>query len=311
MAYRDERTAIRAELDKAREVIHELEARVTPELVRELPHEVAQSLTWIRQQAEDQPATADGMRKHLEVFRDYQVLLDDVIARAPGIDRSINHVPRAFPDRVTPSHPYGFPDVYDDKTSTARTQIHRRLEAMDAAVKLADARPKYFDRALDPYLVDACFRVDDAPLRLIVIGYLQQESRWADFAFSLFMRTPRSLPALRLLRQTAITSLGAALRLIRDTEVGDEPIDDAIIIDADAHAAARVLTPEVRDALLLTHARCKRLAVHIDGGVARIEWQANSADVEALEAAVRLMVAIRRVPPLSLLNTRAKRRPSG
>ncbi len=312
MAYRDELTALRAELDKARDVIDELEARVTPRLVEELPREVAESLTWIRQQALVAPDTADGLRKHLDMFREYRALLDDVIARAPELEQSLNHLPRAFPERVKPSHRYFFPDIYDPHISHARSHIHRYLQQRDPEVRLRDARARYFDAHADPYLVDAMFHVERAPLRLIVIAVGPPDQMLRQLCYSLFMRTRRSMPTMKLTNQSALDALAVLFRLRRDTKIGDARVDDAIVIDADAEAAERVLTNDVREALIRYHRSCPRATLLIEDGLARAEWIATVvAPEEDVTPAIDLLLAVRRVPPLSLLKKRATRRASG
>jgi hypothetical protein len=108
---------------------------------------------------------------------------------------------------------------------------------------------------------------------------------------------PRALPPLTVRHESLVLSVGLALGLKREIEVGDESFDGLFIIEGTKEAAALYLVPAVRAQLLaLAHFDVPTLHVDPENRVASLRWRFEPAP-KALDAATRVLRAVRESEP--------------
>lgn len=108
---------------------------------------------------------------------------------------------------------------------------------------------------------------------------------------------PRALPPLLVRHESLVLSVGRALGLTYEIEVGDPSFDGLFLIEGSKAAANLYLVPMVRG-WLLALARFDVPTLEIDPArrLASLRWRFEPAP-KALEAAVRILRAVRETPP--------------
>jgi hypothetical protein len=232
-------------------------------------------------------------------------VVDEVIELAPRISQRFNRQPRGFPPREQAP---GLPmfDIYDDRLKALRDRFHDAVRELDPEAELHDASPRYFDRMERPFLVEASFRTAGHPLRLQVMATQQQSNVAANslamqpMRFGLRALVRRSTPPLRV-QVSWLHSLKVLLRLKQKTTTGDERIDSRLAVEALQADAQRAFTPGLRTALCQLLEDARRPVLTVRGGHARLEWQRPDGKVDALRAAIAVVVALRELKPVPLI----------
>lgn len=333
MAYRDPVAAALARVAEHRQVVDGLEERITPALLDQLPAQLSADLETSSANVEAMLARVDAerdlelMRSAVEVLTHHTALLEEAIARAPKLGRKFNRLPRVMPERATPTFAFQFPDVFSKAQLSLRETLHADIDALDPKARLFDRRAGYFDGTPSPYLVEAGFRVDYNPLRLQVCA--RQHDTFTttglnvvvESCYSLVTGVRPSTPPMKLSIEGLKSSLLSGLGLLRDAKIGDDELDPAFVIDADAEDARRVFDAAARRALSKLTKQAKIRVVTIENELARVEWEEEvsvraTADGDprrplvcaGLHPAVDLLVAIRATPPTPLLAQLERRR---
>ena len=97
--------------------------------------------------------------------------------------------------------------------------------------------------------------------------------------------------------ETLVLSVGNALGLKHDVEVGEPSFDGLFLIEGAKAAVARLLVPAVRMQLLaLSRFDIPTLEIDPPRRTASLRWRFEPAS-KALDAAVRVLAAIRETPP--------------
>ena len=314
MAYRDPLVAARAKLKQAHMRVDEIEERMTEEILSHLPPTLAETVRQFRLQVTSEPSDLPAVRDRIAVLRAYRATLDQVVKRAPKLERNFNRLPRTYPKRIKASR-YQFPDIYSPPNIKLRDKVHACVREMDAEAELVDESKRYFDHQPDPYLVDAKFRVERTPLRLhLSTDVSEQPVNQSSFQYRAFLiyadycllaRTRPSLPPFELYPQSWMDRVTTWLRRQRDQHVGHDEFDDAFVVDADDDAAQRLLTEDICEALL-SLASIGEPHLTVKNGLARLEWRepnrsSHRPEVVGLKTASRALAMLRNAPPVKLL----------
>ncbi len=306
MAYRDPIEAARLRVERARERIADREERITEALLPRLPKRLARSLRSLREQADTEPEDLEELGQLERLLERYQRALDRAFEEAPKLDRRFNRLPTAFPKRHMPNFSYMFPDSYEETTRRQRQTVHAIVRGFDVDATLNDLAAGYFNRDT-PFVVEACFRFEGAPIRLhMMLSTFQGTDAmgraivytWTSY-YCLLMLVRPSTPRLELNWASAGRSLLKLIGLKRDVAVGIDALDDAYHIDADPDAAKRLLTPASGEALMrLSQHRSVRLEV--GDGLARLEYTAKREHGAELVDAATVLREIRNSKPVPL-----------
>jgi hypothetical protein len=309
--YRDPLQSAQSQVERAFEQAAEREEQVSPVLIEQLSASMRAKLRKAQKRAMQERSGLDGLRESEKALLAYADILDRVLAQAPRIEKRFNRLPRFFPDRIKPRHPFLFADVYSPGVDKLRQTVHSYVNDKDEDASIHDRRPRYFDHHVNPFLVDACFKAHDAPVRLHVVPSMTASAQnnlsgYNMMAYlSMLTLVRSSTPHVVLERQHWGKRLLKLVRLQDDTEVGRPKIDDMFVISALPEDAQRVLTDEVCGTLLELARSCVP-TLDIKDGLARLEWSEKILDTDGIDAACRVLAAIRRVAPTPLL---ARKRP--
>jgi hypothetical protein len=310
-AYRDPLQAAQTQVERALEHAAEREQQMAPALIQQLSARMRRKLELAFSSAREERSGLDGLRESEKALTAYAELLDQVLARAPRLEKRYNRLPRFFPDRIKPRQPYLFADVFSPTVEKLRTVAHRVIKKHDSDATIHDLRKRYFDQEVEPFLVDACFKAWRAPIRLHVVPVFSGHdpsmlpSRMTVY-ISMLTLVRSSTPHILLEHQHWGKRVLKMLRLQGDTVVGRPRIDDMFVISALPDDAARLLTDTVCEALLdLAHASVPTLEVN--AGLARVEWKEVLEDGRSINAACRLLAGLRSIAPTPLLLRKATR----
>jgi hypothetical protein len=297
--YRDPLEAARSKMEAALERAAERESLLTTVLQRELPKKLRERLLRARDRAMAEAHDLDAVRAREQALDRYRQVIDEALSRVPRIDRRINRLPDAFPERIRPHFRYFDVDIYSGWVQDVRRRVHERVKRLASQVTFQDDVGRYFDHQEDPYLVEACFVVERTPLRLhvVIIAEAYYESV---VGFSMLTLLRKSAPAFSLKPQGWHTGVLKAIGLQEDLELGLPKIEDAFIIEGDGADVLRVLDDAMQTALLdLAMVDVPRLEVH--DGLARLEWVEPLDCGGGIEPACAVMRELRAMPPTPLL----------
>ncbi|MCA9623104.1 MAG: hypothetical protein KC731_28995 [Myxococcales bacterium] len=314
MAYRDASVAARARVREAQERVQLLEERITPALLEHLDAaqrdelRAAAAAVDAEVSEEVEAMTIEAAQAALPLLARFEEALQAAVEVAPELAKAFNRIPRTFAPRGAPVNPYAFPDVYHPEQVDLRNLLHGWIRERDPKANILSARPGYDDTEMSPWLVEARFTLDSAPLRLQVMpaGTVDGAFGLLPFDLSLFVRTRPSTPDLRLTREGMGDGVLKLLRLAKEANLDDEPFDDTFFVHASDEVASRVLRPTVRAALLEV-AASERIELSIVDGVARLDWT-EKGPPHRLEPAILALQLIRKTPPVRLLRPAKKDR---
>jgi hypothetical protein len=302
MAYRNPLTAARAKALVARERVDERFERVTDELLARLPTALAGELSSFRRLFTHEPTTLEGWQKYAVDLGDYARLLEQAIERAPRLERGYNRLPRSFPKRLKCRHEYRFPDAYNKLNQRVRAAIRKNVRSLDAEAELLDEGKRYYDRVVNPYLVEALFRFERAPLRFyaqVEIIALGLGTSTTDVYYSLMTRTRASTPEFEITPETFWKRVDKFFGVQRDAQVGRAKFDQTFVVDA-GEDVLRLLTADVCEALMAIGTKRSPTLV-VANGTAHLSWHEKNAIHRGLEPAAHALAALRAAPPVKLL----------
>jgi hypothetical protein len=118
-----------------------------------------------------------------------------------------------------------------------------------------------------------------------------------EVTMTLVTSVPRALPRLMVRHESLVLSVGRALGLTYEIEVGDPSFDGLFVIEGSKAAAALYLGPAVRASLLaLARFDVPTLEVDPERRMASLRWRFEPA-AKALDAALRVLRAVRETRP--------------
>ena len=143
----------------------------------------------------------------------------------------------------------------------------------------------------------ARFQYLDCPfvLQTSVLSVANEEV--GEVAMCLVTGIPRGLPALVVRHETLVLTIGKAIGLKHEVDVGEASFDGLFLIDGTQEAADLFLPPNVRNQLLtLARFDVPTLTVDPPARRATLRWRFEPA-ARALDAAVRVLSFVRKAPP--------------
>jgi hypothetical protein len=286
--YRDALLGVRARVVELIARISEREAQVTRAFWETLPGEVREELAVLRAARDHVAAVsladlADAEGK----LAAYLEQLDRLITDLPTMEAEWTQLP----DEVDDPPPPRFSLLEGFATPGEADEVHRAFTAM-VRERSADATV----HGDSPSFV-ARFRDRGAPFALRATIDTNGNGQVAEVAMFLVTSIPRALPRLVVRHESLVLSIGRALGLTYEIEVGDPSFDGLFLIEGSRAAADLYLVPAVRGYLLaLSRFDVPTLDVDPERRTASLRWRFEPAP-KALEAAVRILRAVRETPP--------------
>lgn len=285
--YRDAHVGIRAHIAELEIRIAEREAEVTTEFWRSLPLGVQQRLAVMRGRSSEL-ANADSLEalaRAEALLSAYIEELDRLIATLPSMEAAWAEVP----DDV--GVPSSVPVLFGLPTREEAAVVLRSFAAM-VRERARDAEVT----GESPSFV-ARFRERGCPFALRATLHTTGNGVVAEVSNTLVTSIARALPPLVVRHETLVLSVGKALGLKHEVEVGEPSFDGLFLIDGTKEAAAFYLSPAVRANLLaLSRFDVPTLDVDPQSRTASLQWRFEPAP-KALEAAVRVLTAVRESRP--------------
>lgn len=286
--YRDALLGVRARVVELVARIADREAQVTRAFWDILPGDIRAELVALRMARDrvgaDSLADLADAEGKLEAYLEQ---LDKLISDLPSVEESFLEVP----DDVDDPPPPRFSLLEGFATFGEADEVRRAFTAM-VRERTADATvhgdsPSYVAR----------FRDHGAPFALRATIDTNGNGQVAEVAMFLVTSIPRALPPLLVRHESLVLSVGRALGLTYEIEVGDPSFDGLFLIEGSKAAANLYLVPMVRG-WLLALARFDVPTLEIDPArrLASLRWRFEPAP-KALEAAVRILRAVRETPP--------------
>jgi hypothetical protein len=288
--YRDALIGIRARIGELDARIQDREAEVTEEFWENLSPETREQLASLRMGRELIAAdTHEELARGEGMLTAYLAELDRLIGDLPDIEASWAELPQDVPDPPEVRLGFNFDDL--GPTDEADREAVRNLTAIVRA-RASDAEvigesPMYIAR----------FREHGIPFSLRAVLYTQGNRELAEVAMCLVTSIPRALPSLVVRHESLVLSIGKVLGLKHEVEVGDPSFDGLFLIEGTKAAADMFLVREVRTQLLaLSRFDIPTLQVDPKARIASLQWRYEPA-AKALDAAVRVLTAVRETPP--------------
>jgi hypothetical protein len=288
--YRDAQVGIRARLAELEARIREREAEVTPAFWESLDDDVRERLLSEREGVElVEPASSfEDLARAEQLLAAYLDELERLIARLPVMEEEWHALPddvEAPPARRDP-WPLGGP---------SREEWATMLRAFTATVRDRDREAVVVKDGARTCV--AKFREREAPFALRATAYTNGNGQIAEVAMVLVTSVPRAMPRLLVRHETLVLSVGKALGLKHEVEVGEPSFDGLFLIEGAQDVVARLLVPATRAQLLaLSRFDVPTLEVDPPRRTASLRWRFEPA-AKALDAAIRVLAAIRETPP--------------
>jgi hypothetical protein len=291
--YRDAHIGLRARIAELEARIEQREAEVTETFWESLAPELREQLAELR--SDDGRATASSaVDESLESLTRAEArlasFLDDlerVIATLPATEAEWTFVPDEVADPPEPTFSFrdGAPSEEEATAIFRHFAVMVRERAKDA--EIVDRNPMYLAR----------FRERGIPFALRATLYTQGNGQVPEVGMWLVTSIPRALPRLVVRHETLVLSVGKALGLKHEVEVGDTSFDGLFLIEGKKEAADLYLTPAVQAQLLaLSRFDIPTLDVDPQARTASLRWRFEPAP-KALDAAVRILTAVRESRP--------------
>jgi hypothetical protein len=283
--YRDAHVGIRARLAELEARIQDREAEVTEAFWETLEPALREQLVSLRAAAE--LATSDSLEELARAEGMLAAYIDE-------LDRRIATLPAMEAEWAET------PDEVADPPAPASSFAHHQLATLDEATEMVRAftamvRERERDAVVEgesPSYV-ARFRDRGAPFALRATIYTNGNGQIAEVAMWLVTSIARALPKLVVRHETLVLSVGKALGLKHEVEVGEPSFDGLFLIEGTKEAADLFLVPAVRTQLLvLARYDVPTLDIDPQARTASLRWRFEPAP-KALDAAIRILVAVR------------------
>jgi hypothetical protein len=180
---------------------------------------------------------------------------------------------------------------YGGPSAAEAVAIYRHFGAMvrerDRDAQILDMETMYLAR----------FRERGCPFALRATLYTQGNGQVAEVGMWLVTSIARALPRLVVRHETLVLSVGKALGLKHEVEVGDTSFDGLFLIEGTKAASDLYLSPAVQSQLLaLSRFDIPTLDIDPETRTASLRWRFEPA-AKALDAAVRILTAVRESRP--------------
>lgn len=285
--YRDAHVGIRARLGELATRIEDREAQVADAFWDTLPADMLERLLALRDAMKslEHESLAELARTEADLAA-YLEELERIITTLPALEEAWLELPgdvddppkaRMAWDDLTPS--------FDDERELLRTLTATvRERARDAVVVQEDNS------------MIARFREHGCPFVLRATMH-PRGNQLFEISMCLVTSIPRALPRLVVRHETLVLSVGKALGIRHEVEVGEPSFDGLFLIEGSREAADLFLVPAFRTQLLaLSRFDVPTLEVSPESRTATLSWRFEPA-AKALDAAVRILTAVRMTPP--------------
>jgi hypothetical protein len=290
MTYRDSLAGLRGQVLVKRAALDSRAREVTGVLRALLPEQLARNVSELEARVQTEAATPASLEKldSLGMLTTVDALLDAILfAYDQAIAMSADV--RACSDEVGDPKPPYMPQpwlIEENDQLTYKAALNARL----ADIVDGDERVlRWGDRG---YVA----RFSHAGVRFLFftdIDFVTDESS-VTYACMLRINVPNALARLELHIERPHHSLGQAIGLVKEIEMGDAAFDSKFWIKG-AKPTAALLVPPVRRALLAMNPR--RLALVVGSGFATLSWRIrifDSGGADALpDSAIETLVALR------------------
>lgn len=288
--YRDAADAMRSRIDELRREVAERSARVTGDLLAAVPSPLCERVRALSASVDtraDTPEAERRLRESLEALRD---ALDEAIRLAPDLEAAYSELPDEAPELPMRERRWSLALALPwTKRELAQEvgalwgRLKRILLKEDPAAELAWTIHAFRAR----------FRASGHPFSLVAeIRKLDRSPLEVDMTVA--TGVARGAPRMTVAPEGWTGPFSRAFQTGRDAVVGDDGFDSLFHIDADERDARRVLTGDVRAALLaIGHYDLPQLTV--GDGQAVLRW-CFEPEARAIGAATRALAGVRRVP---------------
>jgi hypothetical protein len=286
--YRDGLLGVRARVGELHARVTDLEARLTRTFWETLPKGTREELAALREELAALGDESLSDLTHAEgKLAAYLDKLARLIQELPMREAAWTELPDDVDDPPAPRP--GLLQGFGDAEEVA--ELKRAFTAM-VRERAADA--EVLGRA--PSFV-ARFRERGCPFALRATVDTDGNGNVGEVGMVLVTSIPRALPRLVLRHESLMLSMGRALGLRYELEVGDPSFDGLFAIEGSRAAVTLYLPPPVQ-AWLLVLARfdVPTLEVEPEHTRASVRWRFEPAP-KALDAAVRVLRAVREAPP--------------
>jgi hypothetical protein len=287
--YRDAHVGLRARLGELETRIRDREAEVTDAFWDLLPGAERRRLADLRGGLDRlQTDIFEDLARAESMLSAYLEELEGLIAKLPSLEADWAEVP----DDVEPPAPVDGSWAMRFLHPDGARAITRTFEAI---VRERDRDAVFVTDGGVTCL--ARFRDGKCPLALRATVLTMANEDAGEVAMALVTSIPRALPPLVVRHEGLVLTVGKALGIRHEVEVGEHSFDGLFVIEGTQEAADLFLLPMVRTQLL-TLARFDVPTLTIDprARVASLHWRFEPA-AKALDAAVRVLTAIRATPP--------------
>lgn len=293
--YRDAHVGLRARIAELQARIEARESELTETFWESLAPSLRERLTELRSTdvlGSFAPGTAGGdsldKLTHTEaLLAAFLDELEGLVATLPATEAEWAVLPDDVADPPEPRLTLPrFPPT-DEEAATIHREFRMAVRDRDRDAEIVEHEYMYLAR----------FRDRGAPFALRATLYAQASGQVSEVDMWLVTSIPRALPRLVVRHETLVLSVGKALGLKHEVEVGDTSFDGLFLIEGTKEAADRYLAPAVRAQLLaLSRFDIPTLDVDPAARTASVRWRFEPA-AKALDAAVRILTAVRESRP--------------
>jgi len=288
--YRDGLLGLWTRVEELRAEARERRARVTDQLLDTLPDARAAHLRQIEAEMGRRAETLEELHRAEKALEQYRDALDELITQAPALEQAYRVVPEEVEDVPVEVWRGGLARLLPwterrlrAEASRCWAKLGRILGAMDPGLKI---RAK-------PLVLRARFRVGGAPFAMAA-AIRSFKSGLLEVEIGIGTSVARGAPRMSVSPEGVLEALGQSFGLRREVEVGDDGFDNLFFVEARVEDARRVLSREVREAMLVV-ARFDLPRLTVGEGRAVLRWRFEP-DEHAIKAAVRALAAVRRAP---------------
>lgn len=295
--YRDAHVGLRARIAELRARIEARESELTETFWESLAPGLRERLAELRSTdvlGSFAAGTAQDPRDSLEHLTRTEALLaafldelEGLVATLPATEAEWAVLPDEVADPPAPTFTLPRFAPTDEEAAAIYREFRMAVRERDRDAEIVEHEHMYLAR----------FRERGAPFSLRATLYTQGNGQVSEVDMWLVTSIPRALPRLVVRHETLVLSVGKALGLKHEVEVGDTSFDGLFLIEGTKEAADRYLAPPVRAQLLaLSRFDIPTLDVDPAARTASVRWRFEPA-AKALDAAVRVLTAVRESRP--------------
>jgi hypothetical protein len=290
--YRDAHVGLRARIAELEARIEERESEVTETFWVSLAPALREQLAALR--SSEVLAAPPFAKESLEELTRAEAMLavslaelERLIATLPAMEEEWTVVPDQVADPPEPRFSWRDGAPGEEEAGAIFRQFGAMVRERARDAEIVDLNPMYLAR----------FREQGAPFALQATLYTQGNRQVSEVGMWLVTSIPRALPSLIVRDETLVLSVGKALGLKHEVEVGDASFDGLFLIEGTKEAADLYLSPAVQTQLLaLSRFDIPTLDVDPKARTASLRWRFEPAP-KALDAAMRILTAVRRSRP--------------